>query len=104
MSGGAYWLLLILSLIIFNTTAIKMKNRIPLWLSGILIGVLGVILAFVIGSWLVESDKSTGGDGVGGAFAASFFGLVIVGNGILYFLGGGISEIIRLLKQKSIDQ
>ncbi|MGP4081479.1 hypothetical protein ACTWQL_16355 [Pseudalkalibacillus sp. R45] len=58
----------------------------------------------MIGSWLVESDKSSGGYGVGGAFAASFFGLVIAGNGILYFLGGGISEIIRLFKQKSIDQ
>jgi hypothetical protein len=107
MGGDArLWLVLIFSLIFFNTAAITlhMKNKLPLWLSGILIGFLGIILASIAGSIWVKIDKEMGGTGEGAGFAVAFLGLVIVGNGIIYLIVGVISRIKSLLKRKTYNQ
>lgn len=107
MSGdGVIWSVLILSLLLLNYLAIHFykKRKIPLWGSGLIIGILGPIIAFLSGSVFVKVDHSIGGDGVGAAFGAAFIGLIIVGNGILYFIVGIISVIKNLIKQRHFTQ
>lgn len=45
-----------------------------------------------------------GGDGVGAAFGAAFIGIIIVGNGILYFIIGIITGIKNFIKQRNLTQ
>lgn len=107
MSGdGAIWTLFLLSLLLINLLAINLykKGKMPLWGSGLIIGVLGPIMAFISGSVFVKVDHSMGGDGVGAAFGAAFIGIVIVGNGILYFIIGIISVIKNFIKQRNLTQ
>jgi hypothetical protein len=103
MSGdGAIWSVLLLSLLVLNFLAINFykKRKMPLWGSGLIIGILGPIIAFISGSVFVKVDLGMGGDGVGAAFGAAFIGIIIVGNGILYFIIG----IILLIKQSNLTQ
>jgi ABC-type Co2+ transport system permease subunit len=107
MSGdGAIWIVLLLSLLVLNFLAISLykKGKMPLWGSGLIIGILGPIIAFIAGSVFVKVDQSMGGDGVGAAFGAAFIGIVIVGNGILYFIIGIISVIKNFIKQRKLTQ
>ncbi|MEC1523909.1 ABC transporter permease [Neobacillus niacini] len=107
MSGdGAIWSILIASLLLLNFFAIHLykKRKMPLWGSGLIIGILGPIIAFISGSALVKVDHSMGGDGVGAAFGAAFIGIIIVGNGILYFIIGIITGIKNFIKQRNLTQ
>ncbi|WP_286166351.1 ABC transporter permease [Peribacillus frigoritolerans] len=107
MSGdGAIWSVLFLSLLVLNILAITLykKEKMPLWGSGLIIGILGPIIAFISGSVFVKVDHSMGGDGVGAAFGAAFIGIVIVSNGILYFIIGIISVIKNLIRQRNLNQ
>ncbi|NHC42731.1 ABC transporter permease [Bacillus sp. MM2020_1] len=107
MSGdGVIWSVLLTSLLVLNILAISLnkKNKMPLWGSGLIITILGPIIAFISGSIFVRLDKSMGGDGVGGAFGAAFIGLVIVGNGLLYLIIGIISKIKSILSKRNLNQ
>ncbi|KGX88152.1 ABC transporter permease [Pontibacillus litoralis JSM 072002] len=55
----------------------------PLWSSGILLAILGVVICFAVGGILIAGDS-----GRGGGLMAAFIGVVIVGNGIIHFLIG----------------
>lgn len=45
-----------------------------------------------------------GGSGVGAGFAAALLGLIIVGNGIIYFIVGVIYKVKSLFKQKTYNR
>ncbi|MGP6149633.1 ABC transporter permease [Priestia flexa] len=98
MSGdGEIWSVLLLSLIVLYK-----KGKMPLWGSGLIIGILGPIIAFISGYVFVKVDHSMGGDGVGAAFGAAFIGIVIVINGILYFIIGIIFVIKDFIRQRNL--
>ncbi|MBM7621111.1 hypothetical protein JOC95_002984 [Bacillus tianshenii] len=106
MSGdGAIWSVLLLSLIALNflTITLYRKGKMPLWGSGLIIGILGPIIAFISGFVFVKVDQSMGGNGVGAAFGAAFIGIVIVSNGILYFIIGIIFVIKNIIKQRNLN-
>lgn len=71
--------------------------------AGLIIGILGPIIAFISGFVFVKIDHSMGGDGVGAAFGAAFIGIVIVSNGILYFIIGIIFLIKNFIKQRNLN-
>ncbi|AOH57464.1 ABC transporter permease [Peribacillus simplex] len=107
MNGdGLIWLVLVVSLLILNALAISLykRNKMPLWLSGIVIGMLGPIIAFIAGYFFVKIDHNSGGTGEGAGFGAAFIGLIIVANGIIYLIIGIISKVKSLINQKNINQ
>ncbi|MCF2647845.1 ABC transporter permease [Niallia sp. Sow4_A1] len=107
MSGdGLIWLVLIVALLILNFSAIYFNRRIklPFWLSGIILGVFGPIIAFISGSLFVNLDHSSGGTGEGAGFGAAFIGLVIIANGISYLIIGIAAKIKSFLAHKNINQ
>lgn len=107
MSGdGLIWLVLLLSLVVLNALAISLnkRNKMPFWLSGIIIGILGPVIAFISGSIFVNLDHSSGGTGEGAGFGAAFIGLIIVANGIIYLIIGIATKIKSFLTQKNVNQ
>ncbi|WP_214850244.1 ABC transporter permease [Exiguobacterium sp. s193] len=106
MSGdGLLWSVLLPSLLVLNVSAILLykKGNMPLWGSGLLVVILGPIIALIIGSVFLKID-STGGDGFGAAYAAAFIGFVIVGNGILYLIIGLVLGIKNFIKRRQVNQ
>ncbi|MGE6260089.1 ABC transporter permease [Heyndrickxia sporothermodurans] len=91
-------------LLLINGLAIYLSNTKKLHFigSGIIISVLGPILAFLIGAIFVKIDHKTGGTGEGAGFAAGFIGLIIIGNGIIYFLIGLFLKISSLTKKREL--
>ncbi|ELK46794.1 UNVERIFIED_CONTAM: inner-membrane translocator [Halobacillus marinus] len=59
------------------------SGKLPLWSSGLLLAILGVVIGFAVGAILIAGDS-----GQGGGLMAAFIGLVIVGNGIVHLLIG----------------
>ena len=107
MSGdGLTWSVLISSLIVLNLSAVLLyrKGKMPLWGSGLIIGILGPIIALISGSIFLKIDHSMGGDGFGAAFSAAFIGFVIVGNGILYLIVGLVIVITNFIRQRQLKQ
>jgi len=107
MSGdGLVWCVLILSLIVLNLSAVLLykKGKMPLWGSGLIIGVLGPIIALISGSIFLNIDHSMGGEGFGAAYSAAFIGFVIVGNGILYLIVGLAIVITNFIRKRQLDQ
>lgn len=107
MSGdGLTWSVLISSLIALNLSAILLyrKGKIPLWGSGLLIVILGPIIALITGSVFLKIDHSMGGDGFGAAYSAAFIGFVIIGNGILYLIIGLVLGIKNFIKRRQVNQ
>ena len=107
MSGdGLLWSVLLPSLIVFNVSAILLykKGKMPLWGSGLLVVILGPIIALITGSIFLKIDYSMGGDGFGAAYAAAFIGFVIVGNGILYLIIGLVLGIKNFIKRRQVNQ
>lgn len=100
------WIVLLASLLILNILAISLytKNKMPLWGSGLIIGILGPIIAFISGSIFVSIDDSMEDEFVGGALAAAFIGLVIAGNGLIYLIIGIIIKIKSFLSQQNLNQ
>ena len=98
---GLIWMIILVLLALLNSAAIqlyKRKNVNFIW-SGIIIGILGPLLALSLGAVFVKVDHSQGSTGEGGAIAAAFIGLIIVGNGILYLLIGLILKIVSWVKR-----
>ncbi|UOQ44892.1 inner-membrane translocator [Halobacillus salinarum] len=93
------WLFLALVLIPANIYAIKWhrSGNFPLMVSGIFLAIVGVVLGFTVGGILVGPANS----GQGGAIAGAFVGLVIVGNGLLYFIIGLAVAIGKLFTRKN---
>ena len=107
MSGdGLVWCVLILSLIVLNLSAVLLyrKGKMPLWGSGLIIGILGPIIALISGSIFLNIDHSMGGEGFGAAYSAAFIGFVIVGNGILYLIVGLVIVITNFIRKRQLDQ
>ena len=107
MSGdGLTWSVLISSLIVLNLSAVLLykKGKMPLWGSGLIIGVLGPIIALISGSIFLNIDHSMGGEGFGAAFSAAYIGFVIVGNGILYLIVGLVKVIRNFIRQRQLNQ
>ncbi len=107
MSGdGLTWSVLLSSLIVLNVSAILLykKGKMPLWGSGLLIVILGPIIALITGSIFLKIDYSMGGDGFGAAYSAAFIGFVIVGNGILYLVIGIVLGIKNFIKRRQVKQ
>lgn len=107
MSGdGLTWSVLLSSLIVLNVSAILLykKRKMPLWGSGLLIVILGPIIALITGSIFLKIDYSMGGDGFGAAYSAAFIGFVIVGNGILYLVIGIVLGIKNFIKRRQVKQ
>lgn len=103
MSGnGVFWLIILVLFLFFNGMAIYLNNTKKLHFigSGLTISVLGPILAFLIGAIFVKVDHRMGGTGEGAGFEASFIGLIIVGNGIVYFLIGHVFKISSLTRKR----
>lgn len=93
---GLIWLIIFVILALLNSAAIQLYKRKKLnfmW-SGIMIGILGPILALSLGTIFVQVDHSQGSTGEGGAIAAAFIGLIIVGNGVIYLFIGLILKIV----------
>lgn len=103
---GLTWSVLLSSLIVLNVSAILLykKGKMPLWGSGLLIGILGPIIALITGSIFLKIDYSMGGDGFGAAYSAAFIGFVIVGNGILYLVIGIVLGIKNFIKRRQVKQ
>ena len=76
----------------------------PLWGSGLIIGILGPIIALISGSIFLKIDHSMGGEGFGAAYSAAFIGFVIVGNGILYLIVGLAIVITNFIRKRQLDQ
>ncbi|RDB34385.1 ABC transporter permease [Exiguobacterium sp. RIT594] len=107
MSGdGLVWSVLISILIVLNLSAVLLyrKGKMPLWGSGLIIGILGPIIALISGSIFLKIDHSMGGEGFGAAFSAAFIGFVIVGNGILYLIVGLLIVITKFIRKRQLDQ
>lgn len=107
MSGdGLVWSVLISILIVLNLSAVLLyrKGKMPLWGSGLIIGILGPITALISGSIFLKIDHSMGGDGFGAAFSAAFIGFVIVGNGILYLIVGLVIVITNFIRKRQLNQ
>ncbi len=107
MSGdGLTWSVLLSSLIVLNVSAILLyrKGKMPLWGSGLIIGILGPIIALISGSIFLKIDHSMGGEGFGAAFSAAYIGFVIVGNGILYLIVGLVKVIRNFIRQRQLNQ
>ena len=107
MSGdGLTWSVLISSLIVLNLSAVLLyrKGKMPLWGSGLIIGILGPIIALISGSIFLKIDHSMGGEGFGAAYSAAFIGFVIVGNGILYLIVGLAIVITNFIRKRQLDQ
>ncbi|KAB7663007.1 ABC transporter permease [Bacillus sp. B1-b2] len=101
MSGdGLIWLILLSVLLISNVAAIKLykKNKLPLWLGGVGISILGPVIGFLSGSIFVKMAHNAGDTGEGAALGAAFIGLVILGNGIIVFLIGIILAIVKFTR------
>lgn len=103
---GLTWSVLLSSLIVLNVSAILLyrKGKMPLWGSGLIIGILGPIIALITGSVFLKIDHSMGGDGFGAAYSAAFIGFVIVGNGILYLVIGIALGIKNFIKRRQVKQ
>ena len=107
MSGdGLTWSVLISSLIVLNLSAVLLyrKGKMPLWGSGLIIGILGPIIALISGSIFLKIDHSMGGEGFGAAYSAAFIGFVIVGNGILYIIVGLLIVITKFVRKHQLNQ
>ncbi|MFD0050549.1 ABC transporter permease [Actinomycetes bacterium NPDC127524] len=105
MGGDALiWIVLLVSLLCLNIMAISLhqKNKMPLWLSGICISVIGPIIAFMSGSIFIKMAHNEGSTGEGAGIGAAFIGLIIVANGILYFVIGIVRAIVKFAKKKVI--
>ncbi|RFU66720.1 ABC transporter permease [Peribacillus glennii] len=101
MSGdGLIWLILLSVLLISNVAAIQLykKNKLPLWLGGVGISILGPVIGFLSGSIFVKMAHNAGETGEGAALGAAFIGLVILGNGIIVFLIGIILAIVKFTR------
>lgn len=98
---GVIWLIILLLLALFNSGAIQLhrKNKLHFFWSGIIIGILGPILAFCFGAVFVKLDHGQGGTGEGGAIAAAFIGLITVGNGVIYLILGIILKIVSWVRE-----
>ena len=107
MSGdGLTWSVLISSLIVLNLLAVLLyrKGKMPLWGSGLIIGILGPIIALISGSNFLKIDHSMGGEGFGATYSAAFIGFVIVGNGILYIIVGLLIVITKFVRKHQLNQ
>lgn len=107
MSGdGLTWSVLLSSLIVLNVSAILLyrKGKMPLWGSGLIIGILRPIIALITVSIFLKIDYSMDGDGFGAAYSAAFIGFVIVGNGILYLVIGIVLGIKNFIKRRQVKQ
>ncbi|HWI48226.1 MAG TPA: ABC transporter permease [Rummeliibacillus sp.] len=105
MSGdGLVWIILLLLLMLFDGTAIYLhkNNKLPLWLSGIIMGILTPILGFIIGALFLKLEEVVNPTSTreGAAFAAAFIVLVLMANSIVFFIVGIILKIINYFKAK----
>jgi len=97
---GVIWLIILLLLTLINGGAIQLhiKKKLHFFWSGIIIGILGPLLAFSLGVVFVKLDHSQGSTGEGGAIAAAFIGLIIVGNGIIYIIAGMVIKLVSWIR------
>ncbi len=98
--GSLIYIILIGILIILNYLAIYLSNKISLWISGIIIGFLGPVIAYTFGVILVKIEHSRGGTGEGAAYVAAIIGFIIIANGFIYFIIGLASKIKKYLEIK----
>lgn len=107
MSGdGLTWSVLISCLIVLNLSAVLLyrKGKMPLWRSGLIIGILGPIIALISGSIFFKIDHSMDGEGFDAAFSAAYIGFVIVFNGILYLVIGIVLVIKNFIQRRQVNQ
>lgn len=107
MNGDAlFWLVLLFSLVVLNILpyTFKEKFNMPYWLSGILICLIGPLIASITGSVFIKMAHSAGSDGFGAGMAAALIGIVLVANGILYIIGGVIASVGNYVKQRKVNQ
>ena len=74
------------------------KDKLPLWLSGIVIAVIGPILASIVGSLLVKLNVSQGSTAEGSQIAGAFIAIITIINGIIYFIVGVIQKVTERIK------
>ncbi|WP_251554271.1 ABC transporter permease [Neobacillus muris] len=93
---GVIWLIILLLLTLINGGAIQLhiKKKLHFFWSGIIIGILGPLLAFSLGAVFVK----LGSTGEGGAIAAAFIGMIIVGNGIIYIIAGMVIKLVSWIR------
>ncbi|WP_409299022.1 ABC transporter permease [Peribacillus sp. SCS-26] len=104
MDGDALvWLVLLSCLLILNTVALFLnkKNKMPLWLAGIVISLLGPLIASMTGSFFIDLDHKSGGTGEGAAYGAAFIGIIIIANGMAYLITGMIVKGTGLVSTKN---
>ncbi|WP_075618620.1 hypothetical protein [Paenisporosarcina indica] len=108
MSGdGLVWLILLLLILLFDGTAIYLhkNNKMPLWISGIIMAVLVPILGFTIGAVFLKISRVVDPSDTheGSAFAAAFIALVLLANALVFFISGIIIKIVRFFKSKKVN-
>ncbi|MCM3006461.1 ABC transporter permease [Priestia koreensis] len=105
MEADSYILLgLFIVIILLDSLAIVAykKFRMPLWLSGIIIGILGPIISMVSMSFFLDTGGEAGSN-EGVAIVGGFIALVIIANGLIMLIIGMIQSIkARLQKRKEI--
>lgn len=103
MEADSYILLgLFIVIILLDSLAIVAykKFRMPLWLSGIIIGILGPIISMVSMSFFLDTGGEAGSN-EGVAIVGGFIALVIIANGLIMLIIGMIQSIkARLQKRK----
>ncbi|PLS18652.1 ABC transporter permease [Bacillus sp. M6-12] len=101
---GLVWVIIFMMLFIINAAAIYLykNNKMHFIWSGFIISIIGPFLAFLVGGMFVKMSHNAGGTGEGGALAGAFIGLIIVGNGILYFFIGLALKVSSFIKKRKV--
>lgn len=106
MSGDVLvWFILLLLILFFDGTVIHLHkiNKMPLWISGIIMAILVPVLGFSIGAILLKISRvvDPSGSHEGSAFAAAFIALFLLVNALVFFVSGLIIKSVSYLKSKS---
>jgi hypothetical protein len=105
-SGAVFGIVLTLSLFVFNyfPYTLREKYRVPYWVSGIIICLLGPLVAMGVGSYLGGEAHREGSDGFGAGLAGAIIALVLITNGALYIIGSMVSGIERYVTRHKKDK
>jgi hypothetical protein len=108
MNGdGLVWFILLLLILIFDGTAIYLhkNNKMPLWLSGIIMAVIVPIFGFTLGAIFLRISRVVDPSGTheGSAFAAAFIALTLLANALIFFISGIIIKILSFFRSKRIN-
>ncbi|RDW14943.1 inner-membrane translocator [Oceanobacillus chungangensis] len=106
MGDSLVWFILLVLIFLFDGTAIYLQknNKIPLWLSGIVMGIFVPIIFFALVNIFLQLSRVFDPTGTheGAGFGAAFIALVLLANAIVFFIIGITLKIISFFKSKEV--